>query len=116
MKDTDHKLKERVKELKCLYEISKVALEANNDVDALVAKTLQIIPAAMQFPEIAETEIQIGSSKFSTRHFAKCKLVIKARLNINKKTAGSIKIGYLKSGNGSTKVTYQPEAAGDYYL
>ena len=64
MEDAHHKLKERVKELNCLYEISKVALEANNDVDALVAKTLQIIPAAMQYPELAETAIQISTSKF----------------------------------------------------
>lgn len=109
MKDAVHRLRERVKELNCLYEISKVALEANNNVDVLVARALQIIPAAMQYPDLTETEIQIGSSKFSTPRFTKCKLVIAARLKIDKKSLGSIKIGYLKKGRGISRVTFLPE-------
>jgi len=109
MEDAHHKLKERVKELNCLYEISKVALEANNDVDALVAKTLQIIPAAMQYPELAETAIQISTSKFSTSRFDKCKLIIEAKLNVDKKSGGSIKIGYRKAGRGVAKLSFLPE-------
>ena len=109
MKDAGHKLKERVKELNCLYEISKVALEANNDVEKLVAKTLQIIPAAMQYPELAETQIQIGTSKFTTSQFDKCKVIIEAKLNIDKKSGGSIKIGYVKPGRGVAKLNFLPE-------
>jgi signal transduction histidine kinase len=109
MKDAHNKLKERVKELNCLYEISKVALEANNDVYALVAKTLQILPAAMQYPELAETAIQISASKFSTSRFDKCKLIIQAKLNIDKKSGGSIKIGYRNAVRGATKLSFLPE-------
>lgn len=109
MKNTDHKLKERVKELNCLYEISKVALEANNDVDAMVAKVLQIIPAAMQYPELAETEIQIGKARFSTGRFDKSGLSIGARLNIDKKSGGSIKIGYREAKSSGKKIGFLPE-------
>lgn len=109
MKDADHKLKERVKELNCLYEISKVALDANNDVDALVAKTLQIIPAAMQYPDLAETQIQIATAKFSTSGFDRCKLMIQARLNIDKNSGGTIKVGYKQRGRRVTKLRFLPE-------
>ena len=106
MKNADHKLKERVKELNCLYEISKVALEANSDVDAMVAKTLQIMPAAMQYPELAETEIQIGKAKFATSRFDKSSVRIKASLNIDKKSGGSITIGYRGSGSNAKKPSF----------
>ena len=109
MKNADQRLKERVKELNCLYEMSKVALEANNDVEALIEKTLKIIPAAMQYPDLAEAQIQIRTSKFSSDRFDKSKIVIEAKLNIDKKTAGSIKIGYTKSGRGVTKLSFLPE-------
>lgn len=109
MKDADYKLKERVKELRCLYEISKVALKENNDVDALVEKTLQIIPAAMQYPELAETQIQTDQSTVATRRFDKCVVIIEAKLDIGKKSGGSIRIGYRSSGKGSNKHTFLPE-------
>jgi two-component system NtrC family sensor kinase len=106
---TDLKLKERVKELNCLYDMSKVAWEANNDVEALVSGALQIIPEAMQYPELAETEIIIGSEKFSTSRFEKSKSTIEAKLSVDKKAYGSIKIGYRSSGKLKHKLHFLPE-------
>jgi two-component system, NtrC family, sensor kinase len=106
---TDFKLRERVKELNCLYEISKVAWEANNDVEALVGRVLQIIPAAMQFPELAETEIRIANAKFSTGHFDKSKFIIEAKLTNDKKAYGSIKIGYRSIGKRKPKLNFLSE-------
>jgi signal transduction histidine kinase len=109
MKDTDHRLKERIKELNCLYRISKAALEEKNDVNALAAKALEIIPAAMQYPELAEIEIQIADAKFSTRNFQKKKTVIKAILTIDNKIYGSIVIGYRSPENEKSKPRFLPE-------
>jgi two-component system NtrC family sensor kinase len=106
---TDFKLRERVKELNCLYEISKVAWEANNEVDTLITRALQIIPAAMQYPDLAETEIVIHGAKFSTPRFEKSKITIGAKLNIDKKVYGSIKIGYRTHRNTKSKPTFLPE-------
>ncbi|HMG93901.1 MAG TPA: ATP-binding protein [Chryseolinea sp.] len=106
---TDLKLRERVKELNCLYEISKVAWEANNDLETLISSALQIIPAAMQYPELAETEIRIADVKYSTSRFAKRKFTIEAKLNIDKKVYGSIRIGYRSSGKVKGKLTFLPE-------
>ncbi|MGC3947680.1 MAG: ATP-binding protein [Chryseolinea sp.] len=98
MKSTsDLKLRERVKELKCLYAITRFALEADNDIDALLKETLRLLPDAMQFSELAE--VSIVTSKFSgeTSGFAKCKTYISSRLEENGKgprTIGTIKVGY----------------------
>jgi hypothetical protein len=55
---TDIKLRERVKELKCLYDLSKIVWEANNDLKTILSKTLTILPEAMQFPELAQVASQ----------------------------------------------------------
>lgn len=107
--DTGHKLKERVKELNCLYGISKAAWEAKNDVDAFVSQTLQIIPAAMQYPELAEIEIRLLNAKFSTGGFDKTRMAIGAPLNIDKKAYGSIRIGYRLPGKKKTDLIFLPE-------
>ncbi|HEX6891925.1 MAG TPA: ATP-binding protein [Chryseolinea sp.] len=106
---TDFKLRERVKELNCLYEISKVAWEANNDLETLISRALQIIPAAMQYPELAETEIRIADAKYATARFSKSKFTIEAKLHIDKKVSGSIKIGYRSSMKVKGKLTFLSE-------
>jgi signal transduction histidine kinase len=109
MKDVNHKLRERVKELNCLYEISKVAVASKNDIRALAGRTLKIVPLAMQYPDLAEIEIKIGDSRFSTSLFEKIRIKIKSALNIDKKVFGSITIGYRKGLKGSGKLNFLPE-------
>jgi two-component system, NtrC family, sensor kinase len=109
MKSTDGGLKERVKELNCLYRISKVAWEAKNDVNVLVGKALAIIPAAMQYPELAETEIQISGKKYATGGFRSRKTVIRTTLRVDKKLYGSIAIGYRPHRTGKARPRFLPE-------
>jgi signal transduction histidine kinase len=109
MKDANHKLRERVKELNCLYEISKVAVASKNDIKALASRTLKIIPQAMQYPDLAEIEIKIGDTRFSTSLFEKNSIRIKSALSIDKKVYGSIAIGYRKKLKGSHRINFLPE-------
>jgi two-component system NtrC family sensor kinase len=99
MKTTELRLKERIKELNCLYRTSKVAWEAKNDVDTLATKVLGIVPGAMQYPELTEVEIRIEDNKFTTRGFHKTKTRIRAILAIDNKTYGSIIAGYRSPGS-----------------
>lgn len=90
----DVKLKERVKELKCLYDLSKIALQAGNDVNIILNKTLDILPHAMQFPGLAEVSITAGKMNYATMGFGKCKKHISSHIGIGKKTNGILKVGY----------------------
>jgi two-component system, NtrC family, sensor kinase len=109
MKDASYRLKERVKELNCLYRISREAWEAKNDINRLAGKALEIIPLAMQYPELAEIEIRIDSAKFSTNGFNKRKTSIKAMLTIDKKNYGTITIGYRAPADKKRKAGFLPE-------
>ena len=63
------KLKERVKELKCLYDISKIAQNKDTSIGILMTKALSILPKAMQFPALAEVCITEGKTSYATNEF-----------------------------------------------
>src|SRR5687767_9999690 len=88
------RLNERVRELKCLYELSKIVWEEDNDLNAILSKTLKILPKAMQFPALAEVSILVNKKAYETPHFAKSKWLISSPLAVGRKKYGTIKIGY----------------------
>ena len=94
MNSADVKLKERVKELKCLYDLSRIALKAGNDVSIILNRTLEILPHAMQYPKLAEVSITEGKRNYATKEFEKCKYFISSNIGIGKKKDGIIKVGY----------------------
>lgn len=94
MNAADIKLRERVKELKCLYDLSKIALKAGNDVSVILNKTLEILPDAMQFPNLAEVSITYGKLNYTTKEFSTCKHHISSSIGIGNKKVGALKVGY----------------------
>ena len=68
----DFQLRERLKELRCLYDLSRIAWEADNDLPTIVNKTLHILPAAMQYPGLAEAAITIDGKVSTTAGFDSC--------------------------------------------
>jgi two-component system NtrC family sensor kinase len=99
MKSTssDIKLKERVKELKCLYELSKISWEADKDLNKILLKTLTILPPAMRYPDIAEVSINVNKQVYSTPGFTKHKRSIQSPLVLGKLKYGYITVGYKNS-------------------
>ncbi|MEQ8880444.1 MAG: ATP-binding protein [Cyclobacteriaceae bacterium] len=90
----DFKLQERVKELKCLYELSKIAWEKENDLKAILDKTLEILPIAMQFPFVAEAFISVGKKSYSTAGFDNCRHTISSALALGAEKYGKVVVGY----------------------
>lgn len=106
--ESDLKLRERVKELKCLYALTRFGLEADNDVEALLKKALQLLPDAMQFPSLAEVSIVTSKGIFETSGFGLCKTHISARIDVKGKGKGlqhfgTIRVGYRSPHNTRSK-------------
>lgn len=109
MNSNEFKLRERVKELNCLYKLSRVAWEAKNDFDTIVSKALEILPSAMQHPDAAEASISIDARDYSTRGFDKATIVIAAALRFDKKKFGTVTIGYRGSRSKKENMKFLPE-------
>ena len=102
-------LKERVKELKCLYELSKIAWEADNDLEAIIAKILRILPAAMQYPALAEASVSIHGRESTTPKFQSCGNYISAPLVVDNKKRGAVALGYRKARSGDAVTNFLRE-------
>jgi two-component system NtrC family sensor kinase len=109
MNSVDFRLRERIKELNCLYKLSKAAWEADNDLDAIISKTLDILPKAMQHQSIAEARITINQNVHSTQYFDKCRHLIESLITVDKKNLGKIEIGYWPRAKQKTNPTFLAE-------
>lgn len=98
---SETKLKERVKELKCLYELSKISWEADKDLKTILLKTLSILPHAMRYPEAADVSINVNKTIYSTPGFTKHTRSITAPITLGKMKYGYITVGYKKSSKTS---------------
>jgi len=66
---SEHNLKERVKELTCLYGLSELIDDPKNSVEDILQKTLELIPPAWQFPEITCAKIIYNNIEYETEGF-----------------------------------------------
>jgi two-component system NtrC family sensor kinase len=88
------KLRERIKELNCLYALSRIAWETENDLSTIMSKTLDILPRAMQYRELAEAAIMVDRNTYVSAGYSKCKYFIESELTVDKKQVGKVRIGY----------------------
>jgi len=88
-------LKERIKELECLYEIAKLNIPfQQKPLAELMSDTLQIIKKAWQFPDITEVSIQIDDKYYKTESFHQGLFFQKEAIVLNRNKRGELTIAY----------------------
>jgi len=95
-KHAQHKLKERIKELTCLYKIYEVIQQQNLELKEGLQKIVDLIPSALQFPGITCTKISYKNKEFRTSSYNETKCKISTPINIDGKKKGEIKVFYLE--------------------
>jgi two-component system, NtrC family, sensor kinase len=105
----DLKLKERVRELKCLYALSKIIWEEKNDLQTIFLKTLAILPQGMQYPALSEVSILVNKKAYETSQFAKGISFISSPLRAGKKKYGTIRMAYKVGPKTTATRTFLPE-------
>src|SRR5690606_41569923 len=101
MKSTDFQLKGRVKELKCLYDLSRLAHDEENDLKSILSRTIKILTPALQVPQFAEAKITLQNDVYMSKRFSESEYTIAVPMNLGKKLKGSVEVGYRKMKNGS---------------
>lgn len=69
LKESEFLLRERLKELTCLYEISKFIEGPYTSINKILNGTLRLIPAAFQFPEITSSRIKYNKKIYVSENF-----------------------------------------------
>jgi PAS domain S-box-containing protein len=69
LEERTQELGERVKELNCLIEMSKLMEKPGISLDGIIQGTVDLIPAALQYPESTYVRVNLGGRIYSSRNF-----------------------------------------------
>ena len=92
LKQTTQDLNERVKELKCLYGISKLVEKDNLTLDEILQRTVELIPPSWQYPEITSARIKLDNRSYKTKLFKKTDWTVAQLIRVNKRVVGVLEV------------------------
>lgn len=87
-------LRERVKELTCLYKIAQLTERPNIQLEEVLQDIVSLLPPAWQYPDISAARIVLDGKSFVTPGFDKCVSKQAAPLLIKSELRGCIEVGY----------------------
>ena len=95
LKKSEHNFKERVKELTCLYGLSRLFEKPGISIDEIIQGTFVLISSAMQFPEVICTRIIFNEKEYKTINFKETKWEITSKVKFKGKQV-KIEVYYLE--------------------
>ena len=104
LQNSEQQHRQRIKEMKCLYDIGKAAWDSNS-IDEFIGKAVTIIPLATQSPEETRVSITFHDQVYKSPNFEKFPNKIVENLVVNGETVGIVEIystgdnPYLKKKN-----------------
>ena len=104
---SEQKLNQRVKELACLYAMSRIAQKQKNSIPEVIHAVLNIIPQGFQFPEMARAVILFDDRQFGSGTGSVD--VLYAELNIDDEPRGSLSVTYPKELDTKELPIFLPE-------
>lgn len=90
-----HKLHERIKELNCLYGLSKLVEKPNISLEKIFKGMVQLFPPSWQYPEITCARILFHDKEFKTDNFKETKWRQAADIKAFGKKVGFAEVLYL---------------------
>ena len=90
-------LGERIKELNCLFEISRLIERHPNSFEDILQGVVELIPPAFKFPEIAAVKIDINNQSYKTDNFINTGLQLSQEIVIKNDPIGHITVVYLEN-------------------
>jgi len=95
-------LKERTKELRCMYAISEVCERRGISLEEMLQGIVELLPASFQYPELACARLVSHAGVFRTAGFLQTRYRQRAPLIVNGRRAGALEVCYLrKSQHGA---------------
>lgn len=93
-RDAQIDLRERIKELTCLYRIARLAAQTDLPMKDILQGIVNALPPAWLYPEITHARILLDEDSFSTPGFQKGRYQQRSDIIISGKQRGSIEVVY----------------------
>ncbi|NQT37140.1 MAG: PAS domain S-box protein [Planctomycetes bacterium] len=91
-----HDLGERIKELNCLFGLSKLVDELGIDLEGIFRGLVDILPPAWQYPEATCGRVVFGDREFTTYNFRRTEWRQAAPIVVHGSVTGAIEVYYLQ--------------------
>jgi pyruvate,water dikinase len=89
-------LKERVKELNCVYKVEELLNDPEAAPDKTMQEIVEIIPAYWQFPDVCQARITLPDKRFQRPGFKETPWQQSAEIKAQDKIYGKISVSYIK--------------------
>lgn len=89
-------LRERIKELDCLYELTKLIEKNENSLDKILQGAIDLLLVSWQYPEITCARIRYREQVYESSNFKSTQWKQKAPITISGLKEGAVEVFYLK--------------------
>jgi hypothetical protein len=89
-------LRERVKELRCLYGITQVVMRCGDDIPQLMQGVADLLPESWLYPEIARGRIAFEGSEYVTNDFRESPDRLAAEIVVAGERCGLVEVFYVE--------------------
>ncbi len=96
LKDKEYTLKERVKELNCLYSVSQCVRRTDISRSEIFHLLLDMIVQGYQYPDIAACRIVFENQEFCTENYVKTQWSQASPIRLKNESVGSLEVCYLQ--------------------
>lgn len=95
LQERTHELEERIKELSCLYSISKIWERPGFSFEVMIQEIVDLLPASWQYPEITCAQVIIDGIEFRTKNFKETKWKLACDIIAYGEKVGALEVYYL---------------------
>jgi hypothetical protein len=92
LKQISKRLRGRINELNCLYEISSFRGSNDFSLDSVLQEMVDFIPPACQFPEITCARIVFNAYDFKTKNFKETKWKLSREIKVSNEAIGRLEV------------------------
>ncbi len=102
-------LRERVKELTCLYGIAQLSDKPDASLTQIIQGIVELVPPAMQYPSISFSKIELDDNLFRTSYYPDKGASLSVPIIINKQQRGFVEVIYEYNSEEDRKKTFLDE-------
>lgn len=92
--DIQSALRERMKELNCLYSIARIAELNSDSMDGFLQGVVDVLPMSWQYPAAAVARIRYGDRVYTSKRFVASKTCQRASVRVSGQMVGEVEVYY----------------------
>jgi signal transduction histidine kinase len=95
-KNRNSKLRERIKELECMYGISKILEVQDLYLNDILDRIVKLLPPSWLYPEITAAKILLDKEIYTANQFENASEKLSSDIIVDSKKRGTVEVAYLK--------------------